>query len=433
MTEERLLTVKTRISKKTLKYVLLLLLYFRPAVYVLGSSVYRVGTAGLIVELFYLVLVALLKHRNNRYQLSGVAGMLLMIFSWCLMGSTVLNYFSGTDVSFNDAITFTATAAGFILLVDLGVSDSPKTFLKSFVIVGSIACFINAITIFLYAGRGGMNRSAILSGGHQTYYFLAEDNATMYWSWPVIAVMWLYLFQFNNSKKMLAWNIVCTVTICAAYAFVRSLTATLGTIALIFLVLRYRKAGNKKRRGVHFKQGSPQFYFYWISSVVIDYVAAVSQSWTKYAYLLELYFNKSATASGRTTIWKKSVYYIKQSWLIGYGQESIAYSVSKLRINHTHNFLLETFYRGGAIAAAMWVILFIYISQKSKKVHNQIYSFLMLSVFLFLLMAVVDFAYYRYPYLILFILLGHTEIFKEEGKLTFYFDKRKMENLHEEA
>lgn len=431
MTEERLLTVKTRISKKTLKYVLLLLLYFRPAVYVLGSSVYRVGTAGLIVELFYLVLVALLKHRNNRYQLSGVAGMLLMIFSWCLMGSTVLNYLSGTDVSFNDAITYTATAAGFILLVDLGISDSSKTFLKSFVIVGSLACFINAITIFLYAGRGGMNQSAILSGGHQTYYFLAEDNATMYWSWPVIVVMWLYFFLFNNSKNMLAWNIVCTVTICAAYVFVRSLTAMLGTVALIFLVFHYRKAGNKKRkrRGIHFRQGSPKFYFYWIFAVFVNYIVAVLQSWTKYAYLLELYFNRSATASGRTTIWERSLYYIKQSWLIGFGQETREYSISKLRINHTHNFLLETFYRGGAVAAVMWVILFIHLSQKSKKVHNQIYSFLMLAVFLFLLMAVVDFAYYRYPYLILFILLGHTEVFKGEGRLTFYFDKRNRGNL----
>lgn len=429
MTEERLLTVKTRISKKTLRYVLLLLLYFRPAVYVFGSSVYRVGTAGLTIELLYLVLVALLKHRNNRYQLSGVAGMLLMIFSWCLMGSTILNYFSGTEVSFSNAITFTVTAAGFILLADLGISDSPQIFLKSFVIVGSLACLINALTIFLYAGRGGMNQSAILSGGHQTYYFLAEDNATMYWSWPVIVVMWLYFFLFNNSKNMLAWNIVCTVTICAAYVFVRSLTAMLGTVALIFLVFHYRKASNKKKRGVHFKQGSPQFYFYWISSVVISYVVAVSQSWTKYAYLLELYFNKSATASGRTTIWKKSVYYIKQSWLIGYGQETVDYSVSKLRINHTHNFLLETFYRGGAIAAVMWVVLFVYISRKTQNVRNQIYSFLMLAVFLFLLMAVVDFAYYRYPYLILFILLGHTEVFKGEGRLTFYFDKRNRGNL----
>lgn len=429
MTEERLLTVKTRISKKTLRYVLLLLLYFRPAVYVFGSSVYRVGTAGLIIELLYLALVALLKHRNNRYQLSGVASMLLMIFSWCLMGSTILNYFSGTEVSFSNAITFTITAAGFILLADLGISDSPEIFLKSFVIVGSLACLINALTIFLYSGRGGMNQSAILSGGHQTYYFLAEDNATMYWSWPVIVVMWLYFFLFNHSKKMLAWNIVCTVTICAAYVFVRSLTAMLGTIALFFLVFHYRKASNKKKRGVHFKQGSPQFYFYWISSVVISYVVAVSQSWTKYAYLLELYFNKSATASGRTTIWKKSVYYIKQSWLIGYGQETVDYSVSKLRINHTHNFLLETFYRGGAIAAVMWVVLFVYISRKTQNVRNQIYSFLMLAVFLFLLMAVVDFAYYRYPYLILFILLGHTEVFKGEGRLTFYFDKRNRGNL----
>lgn len=429
MTEERLLTVKTRISKKTLRYVLLLLLYFRPAVYVFGSSVYRVGTAGLIIELLYLVLVALLKHRNNRYQLSGVASMLLMIFSWCLMGSTILNYFSGTEVSFSNAITFTVTAAGFILLADLGISDSPEIFLKSFVIVGSLACLINALTIFLYSGRGGMNQSAILSGGHQTYYFLAEDNATMYWSWPVIVVMWLYFFLFNHSKKMLAWNIVCTVTICAAYVFVRSLTAMLGTIALIFLVFHYRKASNKKKGGVHFKQGSPQFYFYWISSVVISYVVAVSQSWTKYAYLLELYFNKSATASGRTTIWKKSAYYIKQSWLIGYGQETVDYSVSKLRINHTHNFLLETFYRGGAIAAVMWVVLFVYISRKTQNVRNQIYSFLMLAVFLFLLMAVVDFAYYRYPYLILFILLGHTEVFKGEGRLTFYFDKRNRGNL----
>lgn len=402
------------VSRRSIFYCIMLLLYFRPAQYVFGTVIYTIGNYALLGEFFIMVLICFINYNRNNYRISKAARYFFILFFWCTAGSTVFNWIKGTSVSFSDAIVFFSTAAGFILLIDFGLTKEPQRFLKCFVAVGTLMCLINALTIFIYSGSGGMNYTAIVSGGHQTYYFLAEDNASVFWTWPVMIVTWIYFFRYCRTKKMGIWAVFYTVITFISYYYVWSVTAMCSVMLMAFVVFYFRKAGKKeKNRRKIIGTLLCKFDIYWISALIVNYIVAVSQTWTKYAELLTIYFNKSMTASGRTFIWEKSVEWINKSLLIGYGQELRDATISKILINHTHNILLETFYRGGMVGGLIFLFAIFCLSKISRGINNRIYDFLMISIFVFFLMCSIDFAFYRYVFLILFILMGHSEIFQK--------------------
>lgn len=403
-------TLILRISKNSLLYVLLLLLYFRPAEYVVGSTIYRVGSILLIFEFAVLVFINLVRVKKPSLPIL----ILLLLFFWCLIGSTVINALMGHAVSFNSAILFFATAGGYILLTDMGLTDDPKKFLGAFVFVGTAACLINAVSIFVYYPSGGMNAFMLETAGRDTYYFLAEDNATIFWTWSVLVVTWIYYFRYNRTTKMLIWAAVYSAVTFFSYYYVWSVLAMMSVLAMIVVVFYYRKAGTKgkKKKKIRFKRSAGKFNWYWILALIANYIIVVSQSWTNYVDLINTYLKKSATLSGRTRIWDRSIEWISKSPLIGYGQETLEASVEKLGINHTHNIMLETLFRGGIIAAVLFILFLLCLGNRSKKVNSSIYNFLMAAIFAFLLMCSIEFAFYRYPYLILFVLMIHTKLFE---------------------
>jgi O-antigen ligase len=68
-----------------------------------------------------------------------------------------------------------------------------------------------------------------------------------------------------------------------------------------------------------------------------------------FKFLIEDFLGKSLTFSGRTYIWERAIYWIKKSWLYGYGYERASLHQLKTIFPYCHNILLEHMYQGGII------------------------------------------------------------------------------------
>lgn len=406
-----------KVKKTWLMYVLCLFLYFRPAQYVIGSFLYRV-TSMLVIALF--LFLFLWRFLANRRKPSGDIVLMLLAYGWCMIGSTVINFFQGNEVTFSDAIIFYSFIGGLILLSDYGIKKNPKEFLSAFVFVGSIMCTLNALTVFIFRDLGGMNPQSVDAASGRTlstnYFFLAEDNATFFWSWPVIVAMWLYYFLYVKKGRYKTWLYFVTGFVLASYVYTWSVMAMVAFILLAGLLLIYmRKVRKPKKHRISVRTKISKYLnlyrILFIVSLVLEFLLVVGQISYLFSDLLTGVFDKGVTLSGRTYIWEQAIYYIKQAPLIGYGYEARTVSIAKLwNFNHTHNMWLEILYRGGIIGACLFFIVFWRCGKEqpvaSKSMRRKvILAFLYFAVFIFFSATILEFAFYRYMYVVLLVLL----------------------------
>lgn len=414
------------IPLETVIYVCLLLIYFRPANYVMGATLYKgfsmlLIVVGIVLLLFSVVQAIFRVTTRNKsfYAPSLPVIILLLLYFWNLLGSSLLNVAKGNTMQTSSALISAFTAIGFILLTDYGLFYNPKRYTGCFVAVGSIMCLLNDFTMLLLKNSGGLQADAVSSRGMgidtSNFYFLAEDNATFFWAWPVFVAVWLYYYLYDNRKSIKIFALFYSVVTIAAYVYVWSVLAMLCFIVTAaVLVLCCRKLEKPKNKRLKKKHQISKMGIGFIAAMVFNYEMAVNLLFQKYSYYIETYLHKSATLNGRLGIWQKALEYIGKSPLIGYGYEPNEVSIIKIGINHTHNILLETIYRGGAIGLILFVAFFIIMGIKGKKTQDvPIYFFLIICVTLFLFMTTFEFAYYRYVHMFIFVILCHPEIFRK--------------------
>lgn len=409
-------------SLETLIYIVILFFYFRPGRYVVGASLYKLMSLVIICILGGIVVFTVVSAANKlilkskrSYCPSLAVVFLVLTFSWCLIGSTVINKAVGRSVDINSAMNAFASTVGIILLSDIGLSRNPKRYMGCFVAVGSFMCFLNEITMFLFGHSGGIYSGVSMRGlDISTYYLLAEDNATFYWVWPVLILVWVYYYKFDSSSIMKLWAIVFTISTVGAYVYVWSVMAMVGLSVTAVLILIF-SIFNKRTKTPRLtkKHRFSLFNVSWLLAALFSYLMSIKLIFQYFGEYIALYLNKSATLSGREYIWQTALSYINRALLFGYGYEPQTVSEAKLGINHTHNILLETMYRGGTIGLILFAVALFMIGSRAKKVQdNPMYKMLIAASFLFLILCSVEFAFYRYPYLIVFVLLCHDELFE---------------------
>ena len=174
-----------------------MLLFFMPASYIIGGRATRIINLLLIVGCL-LFIGAALWFRRYGYSPKRTTGWIVALYSWCCFGSSFLNNLRGYPIDAAYMAVSLATAILFALLCDIGLWYNPRKTLRVFLVIGVLACSINAVTILLYRDSGGLNPQTVnIYGGRmsQNYYFLGEDNASYFWSWPVLVVAWFYYYM----------------------------------------------------------------------------------------------------------------------------------------------------------------------------------------------------------------------------------------------
>lgn len=403
---------------------ILIFLFFRPEAYVIGQHLYNIISYGIVFTCIVAISYMFFVSKLNRIRITKSTKGFIVLYSWCLGGASLVNWFVGRKIDFNVAIIFLATVMLYSIICEVGLTKNPERFLFFYMLVGSLMCALNAFTIFKYGYSGGMNSVKAYSGMamSQNYFLLGEDNATYYMTWPTLVVMWFYYFRYNRTRLMRVWAIVYTVLNVCAYIYMWSIVAAVACISvpitLILFLKRIRTKKEKKNR-LHIKFGDMQIKiglmdYYWIGGIAFSCLMAYQVITDFIGRFAMMYFNKSLTLSGRTRIWERSLRYIRESLLIGYGNEPYSVSISKIILNHTHNLYLETLYRGGIIGLMLLISAFILLSiDVSRTKKTGIYAWLQLMLFIFLLFTSLDFAFYRYHFMIIVILLAHSELYDE--------------------
>lgn len=418
------------VSKYTIIYSLILFLYFRPGDYVLGTFLYDMISYLLfgifVLMIFYTGYMIYRKKIGFSFEILG----LLISYFWFLCGSTLLNYIRGNPVNIKNGILNFSIIGGLILLTETGLQRHTRVFLYSFMLVGTITSLINAFTIFAYGYEGGMREITMEFGRYtsENYFFFAEDNATFFWTWPVMVITWIYYFRYNKRRKMLIWASFFSVITIISYIYMWSMMAMMAVISegIILIIMYHGIKRYKTQKVITIMSGNRKIHvgsiFTFNKAVLSGIIASILLVFTRFlsrfTSLIEGTLQKSITLSGRTNIWERAIFRILVSPIIGYGNESVEMSTAKLGINHTHNFILEILYRGGIIGLLLFMITLFACGKKSLEAKKSIlYSFFCVSLMIFFVSVSVEFAFYRHIYVVLLVMALHKQIFCDEKLL----------------
>lgn len=408
-----------KISKSTIKYGFFLLLYFRPASYIIGNTADKICLGIICVLSIYYFIEAILRYNNGVYHPSNTTIWLVLFFGWCMVGSTCLNYFISQDVSFGYAITTFICELGIIIVSDMRLEKDSEQYLYLFIRIGGFFSLINAITMFVYGYSGGLNTITERDGRiiSSNYFYFAEDNATFFLVWPVLVLTWIFYFKYRKTDKMLLWSLFFTFVTTASYVYVWSVNNMIGYFITIGLIVACWRRSKKEKVTIKKNHIFAIFDIGWIFAIIYNYLIVIEQIFLRYSDFIVNTLHKGLTLGGRTKIWERCLIYIKEQPLIGFGYETRSVTLSKIIFNHAHNIMLEILYRGGIIGMVLFIILMIVMGQKVKKYEaNAIVMILGLCISLFIFLSSVEFAFYRYPYIILFVLLGRCDILCNQKK-----------------
>jgi len=402
----------SRVDKHLIAYIVLLSLYYRPADYVLGESI---GKVLLVGTMFTNLLMMFFDFRNIRHCSPNIVW-LIVFFLWCLIGSTSLNYFMGRPISLTNALTYYICNMGILLVTDTGLRKRPKVFLKAFVFVGGVACIINSITFFIYGYKGGMNPVTVIEGRtlSQNYFYFAEDNATIFWTWPVIVVTWVYYYEFSLKKRTMIWALLISTMIIVGYIYLWSVAAMIISAMTVVICMLFFSRRVKRKERFQRHKFLYSFNLYWILAFVFNYLIVFQQVYLRFQNLLTQILKKSITLNGRSLIWERVMFYCAKSPVIGYGYEQRSATIAKITMSHAHNLLLEILYRGGVIGLTLFVCSLFSIGKRLKRNRDhRLASFLGVIIATFICFSSVEWAFYRYPYLAIFVLAGQSRFMEQ--------------------
>ncbi len=410
--------LKIRLSTITLGFFLFL--YYRPANYVIGAGVDKVCLFILCLMSLICFVSAIIRYSKGLYHPTRAVVCLVAFFGWCMIGSTFINYFLSGNISMEYAITYFLCELGIVVVSDVQLEKNPKRYLELFVTVGGFQSILNIVTVFAYGSSGGLNAIREREGRtiSQNFFLLAEDNATFFLTWPVLVLSWILYFKFKHTKKMLFWCVSYSALLFASYIYTWSAANIISIAVTIILILLYWRAINRHNKiedskfgNVSQKRKLSGFNLYWILAFIFNYLLIAGNLIVAFSSLISGTLKKSLTLSGRTLIWERAIHYILEQFIIGYGCETRAVTLSKIIFNHVHNIMLEILYRGGLIGMILFIFVMLSLGRKSKNYGNDpMIRLLGLCIVLFIFQGAIEFAFYRYPYIVLFVLLGRCEI-----------------------
>lgn len=404
---------RVKIKQFKVIWIMFMICFFMPANYVLGerlSSLINYSLVGLCLIVIWCA--CFLNYFGYRIKRTTLC--ILILYFWCVLGSSLINKIIGNEIDVPTTIVGIATAVAYVLICDIGFWYSPKKTLESFLVVGIIMCSINAISIFLLKNSGGMLNTVVNQYGRlmsRNYYFLGEDNASYFWTWPVLVIAWFYYYVYNHHKymKVICWSY--TMLLITSYVYVWSVLSILACVSVptvLFFFLKDLKRIKKQNKNISKKYFS--FNLMWMVGLLFNFLLSTGMPLSYLAPLIQNVFHKNITLSGRVLIWERSYLAIKDALIFGYGFEPVDISYSRISINHTHNLFLEVLYRGGLIGMILLCIIFISMAKDSVATKGNIMSeYLKTMIFLFIVFSSMYFAFYRYHYLIIFILLSHLD------------------------
>ena len=310
--------------------IILFLPFFMPADYLLPNFA---NTMLLFVRYALVCIVFILFVKNRKLDIKVV---LFALFLLCPVVSVLTN---GKQLIglFSRIVLF-----NIYIIISTQILYSRKI-LSRLKIILIPYCLGQCISMFIFYPHGMYTD---LLNDHN-YYLFAHDNISLFSILPSLAIM--AIADVSEYDKIKANTFIVSIVCLLAYMYTKSVTAIISTAFLLIGFCIYRR--NVIQKILCSKVPEVVFLVVLLAVLSISNIPQLSE-------FMQQTFNKTATISGRTTLWEIALRRIKERPLIGYGFEMPEVRMKIFGISHVHNILLQILYNGGFLMLSMLVVFY---------------------------------------------------------------------------
>lgn len=240
--------------------------------------------------------------------------------------------------------------------------------------VPKILVYLNIVCFFLWPQ--GMYTSYDGTGGWYSdlNWLLGMKNSYFMFFLPVL-ILSIRDDTDEHGNINLGFRNICLFVACCFNVFFVSRSAS-GMVGMM-LLLSYFVIKN-----THMIHTSKCIVFYSVTAIAATILLLFFWENNIIIRLITSLMSKSATLTGRTDIWQKSIGEIGRNLWIGHGMENNTALVFKLGQTSTHNKYLQTLYQGGVASGLVSVILIAIILKKLYKNYDKpVIQFLSWTIF----------------------------------------------------
>lgn len=337
--------MKLSIRIPNIQYIVLiaLVLIYMPATYLLTMvSTYLIyNYARMIISVFIIIFWCFGKRKSIIW--IGIVGMIYILLA------LVTFIYHGPYL---DAITNMYFSVAFCMLIDHYLHKSYVKSIVSMRIAMEILVIINFVTVLLFpqglytiVGEGGYENAG---------YFLGHRNNAIEVLIPALGIA---ILESYIKEKKINLNCIFLLTISAITVIVSWSANSILCIFVfvIYIVFFFKLPHIKFFHAAVFAAGS----------AIITVLLIVFRIQEKMVWLIVDILKKDMTLTSRSVVWKRSLKYIQEHFLLGNGIEENMVKLSKIgHVNSCHNYFLDFLYYGGVVLLLVIIILFIFTLRK---------------------------------------------------------------------
>ena len=381
------------ITKKTVTRGVLAYVFFaialQPAAFQHTHYLKRLYFALQIGMCLFMCVLELIDYANNRgfRSISRIAIALGFYFVY-LLAVTVLH-----QGLVNKTAMQAAQFVGFALYLDLVLKNNPKEVFGP--MLNLLTFFVTLNFIIILVMPGGLYATEYFPNN----YLLGYDNQNINFMLPTLILVLLK----NECCKPCRGQVVFTfaVVLATAIRIWSGMTMVVVGLTAIFALFIMSRRPARRHSGRLFN-----FLNLLLLNIGVCIGLVFFQVQNLFAFFIEGVLHKSLTLTGRTEIWARTVEFVKQAPLFGYGKEDYAFRAVKHGFDagypaglHCHNRFLETMYMGGVVLMALYGFILFYAAKCLYKLrHTKTAKIISFGLFIYMFGMLTEF----YDYCLLF-------------------------------
>ena len=364
-----------KITKKELKYFLLLMPFFEPQSFFHYSLLSKIYSISFYIILTYFLAYWILKIRRG--DMPNFISLILLAMEGIIFLST---YYHHGDL--REAWAYFKNIALLALVMEY-LSKDILLLVKTIFIHSEICIYLNFLSILIFSN--GMISTSNAAYGATKEWFLGSNHFFFYWL--IIGVCISFIYREIGGKKIRCNTlIICSLVM----QFIQgSKTGLVGICVLVLLIcFPLRKKIVKPHLLV-------------VTYVICAVLIVVINDTAFLEPFIVGVLNKDLTFNGRILIWNNALNYIEHNLVLGGGLHNAVASAKILGLSqagtvwigatHCHNQILQIAFIGGLFALFLFLMAyFLTLRKLLKKINNRVAYILFCSLFCILLMGTTE-------------------------------------------
>ena len=324
-----ILNVRIRINYEKVGYGLLLLFSLNlPFVEEMFPLLEIVNKILRVVSAAVILLLYVTKRRKvNSFLL------LLGLFSLVYVFSTV---FHNEDI--RRAFLQTVGVFTYALLIDNMINKDVKICLDVITIVFELLIYVNLLTILIFPE--GMYETRSFFDRQTENWILGLDNSQAPYYFIAIMVSILRTYYTTGKTKLNLRNIALIAACIITVAIRWQATAVVG----LFIVLACLVFAGALRKIRAFN-----IWTCYLAVIILFFALVVANVSSNFSYIIQSVLRKDITLSARVSVWNRSLLFILQKPIFGYGNVTLRHSYEMIGHAHAHNIFLQVMLTGGVL------------------------------------------------------------------------------------